>query len=86
MRWLRQRSSDAPQLIGLSPLNDDDSLSLSTINISLVDHQNISSENHQPTSLIIRDQTPNHSTRKSRIGERIIFFFFLIFSPHFRRC
>lgn len=63
MRWLR-KSSDAPQLIGLLPLRDDDSLSISNININLVEH----SHEIQPTSLIIdsRNHTPNHSTRRTR--------------------
>lgn len=81
MRWLR-RSSEPPQLLGLSPLRTEDSLSISTVSINSIDH-NQNKIQSETVSDVFRNRTPNHSTRKSRIGEKIIwcFLIFILSSP-----
>jgi hypothetical protein len=66
MRWLR-RSSETPQLLGLSPLKSEDSVSISSINLNATDQ-----DEAEMTSGVFRNQTPNHSVRKSRIGENLV--------------
>lgn len=63
MRWL-QKSSQAPQLLGLSPLKVDDSLTKSTNAIDLIEQKNELMTNLQQ----------NQSARKSRKGKRIATF------------
>jgi hypothetical protein len=66
MRWLR-RSSETPQLLGLSPLKSDDAVSISSVNLNAIDQ-----DEAEMTSSVFRNQTPNQSTRKSRIGENVV--------------
>lgn len=73
MRWLR-RSSETPQLLGLSPLRSEDSFSFSTYSISSIDHNQLSNE--APTN-VFKIETPNLSTRKSRIGKNLCFKMFV---------
>jgi hypothetical protein len=61
MRWLR-RSSEPPQLLGLSPLRTEDSLSTADQNQHEIHSESVSN--------VFRNRTPNQSTRKSRIGEK----------------
>lgn len=58
MRWL-QKSSQTPQLLGLSPLKTDDSLTISNQSINMIDQK------HD-----INFET-NQSTRKSRKGKNL---------------
>ncbi|CRK94448.1 CLUMA_CG007955, isoform A [Clunio marinus] len=62
MRWLR-RSSETPQLLGLSPLKSEDSLSVSTISINSIDQHQTPQRNETPS-----DDFRNVTlSRKSRI-------------------
>ena len=65
MRWLK-KSSETPQLLGLSSLGVDDSLSVSGISINLIEET--------PDEMIQVQQRDNQFTRKSRIGKVLKFF------------
>lgn len=62
MRWIKNSNETSTQLLGsFSPLrNDVESLSIKTTNLACENEKNFQ----------LRTQTPNQSTRKSRIGKK----------------
>lgn len=67
MRWVKTHS-ETPQLLGLSPLKNDDSLPINTTattQINLTEYSSLRDE------MLLTDMQKNSSTRKSRIGKNL---------------